>query len=62
MTSDTLSLITISSSTISLFLNLLTNFLSGSGSGGDLFVASVSETSDKHQTYITPAGGENHKL
>jgi len=56
MTSDTLSLITIGTSTISLFLNLLTNFLSGSGSGGDLFVASVSETSDKHQTYITPAG------
>ena len=58
MGSDTKTLILLGTSTIALFLMLLFNALSGSGKGGDLFVASNSDASDKYETYITPAGEE----
>jgi len=50
----TIILLTIS--TVSLVCMLTFNALSGSGTGGDLFVCSVSDASDLYQTYITPAG------
>jgi len=46
----------LSSSTISLVMMLTFNALSGSGQGGDLFISSVSDQSDRYQTLITPAG------
>lgn len=56
MGSDTKTLILLGTSTVSLFLMLLFNALSGSGTGGDLFVASNSDASNKYDTFITPAG------
>ena len=49
-------LILLTTSTIALGLMLTFNALSGSGQGGDLFESSVSDASDKYQTFITPAG------
>jgi len=56
MGSDTKTLILLGTSTVSLILMLLFNALSGSGKGGDIFVASTSDASRKYETYITPAG------
>ena len=56
MSSSMLTLGLLSSSTISLVMMLTFNALSGSGQGGDLFIASVSDQSDRYQTLITPAG------
>jgi len=56
MSSSVVTLGLLASSTISLILMLTFNALSGSGMGGDLFIASVSDQSDRYQTLITPAG------
>ena len=56
MSSSVVTLGLLASSTISLILMLTFNALSGSGAGGDLFIASVSDQSDRYQTFITPAG------
>jgi len=54
MSAGTIILLTIS--TISLVCMLTFNALSGSGTGGKLFISSVSEVSDRYKTFITPAG------
>jgi len=56
MSSSLMTLGLLASSSICLILMLTFNALSGSGSGGDLFIASVSDQSDRYQTLITPAG------
>ena len=56
MSSSTLSMGLLAASSLSLVMMLMFNALSGSGSGGDLFIASVSDQSDRYQTLITPAG------
>ena len=61
MGSDTKNLILLGTSTVALFLMLLFNALSGSGKGGDIFVASTSDASNKYETYITPNGKEKDR-
>jgi len=56
MAGDIGTIILLTISTASLVCMLTFNALAGSGKGGDLFICSVSEASDKYQTYITPAG------
>ena len=62
MSSSVVTLGLLASSTISLILMLTFNALSGSGMGGDLFIASVSDQSDRYQTLITPAGQHTKHL
>ena len=56
MAGDVGTIVLLTISTVSLVCMLTFNALSGSGTGGDLFVCSVSDASDLYQTYITPAG------